>query len=478
MSKLPTLNDVVLRALSGLPQAGAIRAMRIQWAADRLASLPRNLCERGLRQLHGLATPELSVLVHEARGLHDSRSCGRAIAQAKLLERAPDLSAQHPELDVALPLAASLLAQGHGSFAFELTHAAAAARQASGASCPWQLPDPAIQFVRMPAPAGQTRIGLAYVRPVADAAEADSVCSDAALALSIAAYSAVADGVLSSRPDALFVLNVVAPGLQAWAPLLRASSSVADVVRTALSQVPWAETPPVVLRPMAACYEQDLVRDAMKVGAAFWQRCVLGGAVPALPPRPVGAAVLLPGSEARAKHVVQQFVCMDRLAQGLSERMEVQRRVIESLAAEAGLSVGVHGVGAAQVVVREHLDVQAAAAELEARGIAPRSWSSVDWDVDGMRVALEGLGVDVSGFARAGAPDASRMVEALGLDAPAFHVREVTVARSATEGEPGLASADALADELVANVADLVFDHLHSDGMDAEGAAQHGARAA
>ncbi|XAI97097.1 hypothetical protein [Dolichospermum phage Dfl-JY45] len=478
MVKQPTLNDVILRALRGLPQAGAIRAERFQWAADRVAALPRSAGEAAIRDLRGLGTPEIGVLVHEARGVCDSRSCARTIARAKLLERAPDLQVRHPVLDVALPLAASLLTQGHGGFALDLTHSAASARLGDGASRPWQLPDPAVQFVRMPAAAGSTRIGLAYVRPVADLEEAHTACPDAALALSLASYSAVADGVMSSRPDALFVLNVVAPGLEAWAPLLRVSPTVSESVRAALMQTAWTEAPPVMLQPVAVGYDMNLVRDALKVGEGFWQRCVLAGAVPSLPPSVSAPAAKLPaGSEERARHLVQQFLCMDKLVHGLGERMEVQRHALRALAADAALAVGTHGLGAGQIEVMERLDVPAAAEELLARGIAPQGWSSVDWDVEGMRAALEGLGVDVTGFARAGVPDADRMAEALGPDVHAFRIREVAVAWSAAEAQAGVDQASALAAELVANVSDLVFDQLRI-GTDADGAVLSGAQAA
>lgn len=478
MARQPTLTEVVRRALSGLPQFGAVRAERLQWAVERLAGMPRSACESSLRELRGLTTTEIAVLVQEARGGADPRGCARSIAGAKLLERAPGLRSRHPVLDIALPLAAQLLAQGHGAFALDLTHAAATARSTNGAARAWQLPDPAVQFVRMPAPPGASRIGLAYVRPVADLEEAHVECPDAVLALSMAAYAAVADGLLSSRPDVLFVLNLVAPGLEAWAPLLRASPALSEALRASLLETSWPEAPPVTLRPIAVSYDMDTVRDAIKVGDGFWQRCVLQGAVPASPAVAAASPVFSMGSETRARHLVRQFVCMERLVQGLSERMEVQRQALHALAMEAQLAVGTHGLGAGRIEVRERLDVAAASEELQARGVAAHGWSSIDWDVEGMRAALEGLGVDVAAFAKAGEPDANRMAEALGQDACAFRVREVRVASSGTEGNPGAAQVGALADELVANVADIVFDHLRSGGMDAATAAQVGARAA
>jgi len=464
------LAESILRTLRELPQTDRISSERVMRFAQCAAQLPRLQIDRMLRDLRGLTTPELAVLIREARGERDHRTSARSIASAKLLTRSGDLAGRHPELDVALPLAASLLTQGHGSFALDLTHAAAAARIAERAEAPWLLPDPAIQFVRMPARGGVPRFGIAYVRPVAERADAD-VEFDARLALSMAAYAAVADGVLASRPEALFVLNVVAPGLSAWAPLLRASPAAADAVRAALMDGDWTETPPVALRPVACDYSMSIVSDALKVGHGFWARCVLAGAVPALAPEDEAAAQLTDANAPHVRHLAEQHQLTERVVEGLAARLQVQAAAITALVNSEHLALGAHGMGPARIEVTERLDMEAAAKELVARDVPALEWAAIDWDVDGMRAALEGLGVDVREFARTGEFDPVRMTAALGLDARAFVLRETTVARTQSPGmEADRARFDALADELTANVADVVFEQTQQGRAAADGA--------
>lgn len=92
-----------------------------------------------------------------------------------------------------------------------------------------------------------------------------------------------------------------------------------------------------------------------------------------------------------------------------------------------------------------------------------------------MRAALEGLGVDVAGFARAGVPDEARMREVLGPDARAFRGRDIVVSPSehALSERP-----ERIAEELVANVSDVVFEQLGVAAGVAEDGVAVGAQAA
>lgn len=451
--------DAVQRALGALPQAARLEAAAVARAAQVLARWAMPERQRALSDLAGWRADELAVLVAEARGVRDPLASARSLVQDKLLVRTPE-SGPDRYLDVVAPFAGVALEQGRGRVSALLAHEAAQARLASGKH-PELRPDPSLVYLELPT----GEVGIARLRICRDADDlgASPRMADA-VALGLGQALGQVDGALGSRPARLMVVDVWMPGLETWGPVLRAAPGMAQLLREAARGVALAPSP-VQLAVVSVDFDPGLVRDALRVGAGVWERCVLGGAVPS------HVSEQAPQSRPRtadSERMDALAVYADALRK-LSDLLTVRQAQAQDalLAAVDGTSQRASVVaGDLLLSAGRTLDVPRAARELERRGFSAAEWSEVDWDVDGMRAALEGLGVDASAFARPGRPLVARMEEALGTDAEAFQRVVWRVEPRLGEGFAARPAVEDFVTELAGNACAVIEEALPSWGVD------------
>lgn len=447
-------------SLGSLRQARCMRDAHMTAIASQLAEWPQRDREAAIDALAGFSPADVDVLVHEARGLRHPSDTARGVVQTKLLQRAP-ARLDRSIVEAFAPIGRALLSQGRLQLDEILLQRARAARSAEGAAHPWLQLHPDLHFVRFGP--GNSRVGLALivVSPGMDEAAAPAA-QEAQLALCLAAHAAVSDGVLPGLPESLFVAEVEAPMAHGLAPLMAANGAVARAITAAAIEQAGKPAAPVRLRLFPLTFDARLVRDALGVADGVWERCVLGGAVPQLPAKAEGAIAMEGETRKKATELAALAVSLRACSDALALRMALVQGEVERQVLSEGFGfAGTMELGPASIEATERLDLHRAAAELERRGCAALDYCQPVYDVDAMRGALEGFGVDTRGFVAPGRPDESRVRALLGDEVALFTERRVLVTLGAQRREASFHEhIDALADEVVAGVTAEVDERM------------------